>query len=148
MAAGNFKVYGNAALELGKGNFGLSTDTYVMILLTNSYVPAQTTDTLYGDISANELPTGLGYTAGGLVLGSVSLSLLSDIVTFTSAPAIWPAFSATFRYPVIVRRAGISLLPNDLLLCYCDGTGGGSITGGGGTLTIQPNASGLFVISV
>ena len=147
MAAGAFTVYSNAALGMSKGSFNLSTDTYVMILVTNTYTPAANTDHLYSDVSANELTTSGGYTVGGDVLAGVTDTLTTATVTFTCTAPTWAAFTNTFRYAVIIRRAGGSLVAGDLLLCFCDCTGGGSITGGGGTLTITPNASGIFTIT-
>lgn len=148
MAAGSFTVYSNAVLSMSKGSFNLSTDTLVMALITSGYTPAPNTDALWSAVSANEVATGAGYTAGGVVLSSVTDTLSSGTVTFTCAAPTWASFSATFKYGVIVRRAGGSLVPGDLLLSYFDAnSGGGSITGGGGTLTITPNASGIFTLT-
>lgn len=146
MAASAFTAYSNAVLGISKGSFNLSTDTLVMVLLTNSYTPAPNTDTTWTTILANEVATGGGYTAGGVVL-SVTDTLSTATVTFTCTAPTWATFTAVFRYAVIVRRAGGALAGSDLLLCYTDATGGGSITGGGGTLTITPNASGIFTIT-
>lgn len=147
MAAGSFTVYSNACLEIGNGSFDFNVDTYVMTLVTNSYTPSPNTDAQWSAVSANEVSTGSGYTAGGVVLSGVSSTLSGATVTFTCAAPTWLSFSATFRYAVIVRRAGGSLASTDLLLCYVDCSGGGSLTGGGGTLTITPNASGIFTIT-
>ena len=147
MAASAYTVYSNAALEMGNGSFDLNADTYVATLVTNSYTPNANTDAQWSAVSANEVATGGGYTAGGVVLSGVSSTLATATVTFTFTSPTWASFSATFRYIVIVRRAGGSLASSDLLLCYCDATGGGSITGGGGTLTITTNASGAFTIT-
>jgi hypothetical protein len=147
MAAGSFVVYSNAALEMGNGVFDLNADTYIMALLTNSYTPAPNTDATWADVSADEVASGSGYTAGGVVLSGFASTLSTATVTVTCTAPTWATFSATFRYAVIVRRAGGSVASTDKLLCYVDCTGSGSITGGGGTLTITPNASGLFTIT-
>lgn len=147
MAAGAFTVYSNGALNMSKAGFNLATDTLVMTLLTNSYTPAPNTDATWTTISANEVATGGGYTAGGVVLSGVTDTLSTATVTFTCTAPTWATFTAVFRYAVIVRRAGGALAGTDLLLCYCDCSGGGSLTGGGGTLTITPNASGIFTIT-
>ena len=147
MAAGSFTVYSNGALNLSKAAINLATDTLVMVLVTNAYTPAPNTDALWSAVSANEVATGLGYTAGGVVLAGLSDTLTTATVTFTCTAPTWASFSAVFRYAVIVRRAAGALAAGDLLLTYCDCTGGGSLTGGGGTLTITPNASGIFTIT-
>lgn len=148
MAAGAFIVYSNAALEMSKALFNLSSDTLVMVLLSNSYTPAPNTDHLWSDVSPYELATAGGYTAGGVVLSGVTDTLTGATVTFTCTAPTWAAFSATFAYAAIVRRAGGSLVAGDLLVCYFAAvSGGGTVTGGGGTLTITPNASGIFTIT-
>jgi hypothetical protein len=148
MAAGAWTVYSNAALNISKGSFNLSTDNLNIILVTNSYTPAPNTHSTYADVSANELSTAGGYTNGGQTLTGVSDTLATATVTFTSGNPSWASFTAgPFRYGVIVRRAGGSLVSGDLLLCYSDLGGGSSITGAGGTFTVTINASGIFTIT-
>lgn len=148
MAAGAFTVYSNAALGMSKGSFNLSTDTYVMTLINNSYTPNANTDTLWSSVSANELSTAGGYTAGGVALASVTDTLTTATVTFTSASPSWATFTAgPFRYGVIVRRASGSLAAGDLLLCYSDLGGGSTLTGAGGSFTVTISGSGIFTIT-
>ena len=147
MAAGAFTVYSNAMLGMTKGAFNLSADTYVLALLTNSYVPAVATDTTWSTISANEVATGSGYTAGGVVLTGITDTLSGNTVTFTCASPSWASMSATFRYGAIVRRAGGALAGTDLLLSYSDLGGGASITGTGGTFTVTISGAGIFTLT-
>lgn len=145
MAASAFTLYSKSVLALTKGQMNLSADTFIMALINNSYVPAPNTDALWSDVSANELSTASGYTAGGVVLASETDTLTSATVTFTATSPSWASFSAgPFRYGVIARRAGGSLVSGDLLLCYSDLSGGGTITGSGGTYTITLSGSGIF----
>ena len=145
MTAGPFIVYQNAALATARGSFDLSSDNFNMILATNAYVPGAT-DQQYMNVSPFEVSSAGGYATNGMPLTGVSASLVGGLVLFICAPVLWPNFTQTFRYAVIIQRASTTLSPNDLLLCYCDCTGGGSVTGGGGLLTIAPNASGIFEI--
>ncbi len=148
MAAGAWTVFSNAMLGMSKGSFNLSTDTYVIILVTNSWTPAPDTNILYSAVSANELTTAGGYTVGGLVLASETDTLSGGTVTFTAASPAWTTFSAgPFRYGVIVRRASGSLVAGDLLLCYSDLGGGTSITGTGGTFTVTIAGGGIFTLT-
>jgi hypothetical protein len=146
MAAGNWTIYSNAATELGAASLNLSTGTYVLILVTNSYTPAPNTDSTYANVSADEVATGSGYTVGGQVM-SQTWSLSSATSTFTSSNVAWSTFTATGRYGVIVHRAGASLASTDLLVAYSDLGGGSSFTGAGGTFTVAMNASGIFNIT-
>jgi hypothetical protein len=148
MAAGAFTLYSNVQLEMSKAQMNLSSDTFIMALITNTYVPAPNTDALWSAVSANELTTASGYTAGGVVLASVTDTLTAGAVTFTATSPSWASFSAgPFRYGVICRRAGGSLVSGDLLLCYSDLSGGGTITGSGGSYTITISGSGIFQIT-
>lgn len=148
MAAGAFTLYSNAALEMSKGSFNLAADTYIIALITNTYVPAPNTDALWSAVSANELATGSGYTAGGMVLASETDTLTTATVTFTATSPSWSSFSAgPFRYGVICRRAGTSLVAGDLLLCYSDLGGGSTVTGSGGSYTVTISASGIFSLT-
>lgn len=148
MAAGAFTVYSNAALGLSNGSFDLASNTLVMVLLSNSYAPNPNSDSTWANASAYEMPTANGYTQGGVALSGVSNTLTGATVTFTATAPSWSGFSATFKYAAIVRRAGSSLAPTDLLLCYCDcNTSGGTLTGDGGALTITPSASGIFTLT-
>ena len=80
------------------------------------------------------------------VLSAVAGVLAAAEVTATSPS--WSAFSAgPFRYAVITHRAAGALVAGDLLLCYSDLTGGGSISGSGGTYTVTISASGVFQIT-
>ncbi len=147
MAAGAWTLYSNAVLGMTKGSFNLSADTYVLLLVTNSYTPAPNTDTTYANVSANELTTTGGYTVGGVVLASETDTLTAGVVTFTSANPSWASFTAgPFRYGVICRRGGGSLISGDLLLCYSDLGGGSSITGTNTTLTVSMSGSGIFTV--
>lgn len=147
MAVGSFTVYSNAVLNISTAALNLNSGTYVMALITNSYTPAPNTDATWTNVSADEVGTGLGYTAGGVVLGSISCTLSTATVTFTSASGSWSTATFTCRYAVIVNRAGGSLASTDKLVGYVDLTGGGSVTGQGGTFTVAPNASGWFTIT-
>ena len=140
MAAQPFTPYSNAVLELSRGSFDLASDTLAMILATDAYTPSPADDVTYSDVSAFEVPNS------AVTLSGLSDTLTGGTVTFTASPALWEAFTGTFRYAVIVRRDGSSLIPSDLLLCCADCSGGGSITGAGGTLSITPDVSGILTL--
>lgn len=147
MAAGAWTLYSNAVLNITQKTMNLASDTFTLILVTNSYTPAVNTDSTYANVSGNELTTAGGYTVGGVVLASVADTLTGGVVTFTSANPAWASFTAgPFRYGVIVHRAGGSLVSGDLLLCYSDLGGGSSITGTNTTLTVTMSGSGIFTI--
>jgi hypothetical protein len=147
MSAGSFTMYSANVGAIGTLPIKFGSDTFVMILATTGYTPAVNTDSTYANVSAYEVASGGGYTVGGNVLGSQSFTQSTNTWAFTSAAISWSNFTATFRYGVLLRRAGSSLASTDLLIAYSDLGGGSSITGGGGTLTVTPNASGIFAIT-
>lgn len=148
MAAGNFNLYSNAVLSITQGGMNLASDTFIMALLTNSYVPAADTHATWADVSGFELATGNGYTAGGLVLASETDTLTAATVKFTAASPAWTSFSAgPFRYGVIARRSGGSLVAGDKLLCFSDLSGGGTITGAGGGYSVVIGTTGIFTVT-
>ena len=148
MAAAAFLVYTPAVLAMSKGSYNLSTDTYVCTLHTTAYTPAPNTDATWANVSATELATAAGYTAGGVVLAGETDTAAAGVVTFTATSPTWASFSAgPFRFAVITRRAAGALVAGDLLLCSSDLTGSGSITGTGGSFTITISGSGIFQLS-
>lgn len=148
MAAGVWVRYSNFVLGMTKKLFDLSSDTFVLTLVTSSYTPVQNTHTLWSDVSANELGTAGGYTAGGIVLGSMTDTLTTATVTWTCASPKWTTFTAgPFRYGVLVKRASGSLAAGDLLVAYSDLGGGSNITGTGGDYTVTISGSGVLTFA-
>jgi len=58
---------------LWKGQVAGEADTFKIILLEAGFVFDQDAHHAYADVSAYELPTGNGYTAGGITLTGVSI---------------------------------------------------------------------------
>ena len=149
MPAGTFTVYGAAIEGIAKGNIDLDGSTFVAVLVGAGYTPANDTHSTWADVSANELSTGNGYTAGGVALSSVTVNRSGATVTFDAADISWTSSTLTAKYVVVVRRAGASLASGDLLLGYAElETGGaGTVSTTNGTLAVNWNASGLFTIA-
>jgi hypothetical protein len=148
MPAGNVLMYGAALERLVEGGIDLDANTFVCTLHTSGYTPAQGTHGLWSDVSGSQLSTAAGYTAGGVALTSVTSTRSGLVTTFDAADVSWTTATFTAKYAVITMRAGGSLVSGDFLLGYFDlETGGGSVTAGGGTFTIQWNASGIFTFT-
>ena len=148
MPAGAWTVYGLAKEALLEGRIDLDTDNFSIFLATSGYTPSNNADDTYSDVSGSEVAAGSGYTTGGNALVSPTVTHSAGTVTFDAADPTWASATFTAKYAVIARRAGVSLVAGDLLLCYSNlDTGGGSVTGGGGAFTIQLNASGIFTLT-
>jgi hypothetical protein len=122
----------------------LSLTTNKWALFTNSITPNYTTDTAYGvaPYNANEI-SGTGYTAGGAVTASPTLTVSSGIVTYDQADTSWTTSTIT--------NARAALLYSDALagnnaICLVDFAADYSTSAG--TFTIQWNASGVFTIDL
>ena len=57
-----------------KGQIDASSDTFKIILMQSGFTFDPVNHNAYADVSASELPTGSGYTAGGVTLSGASLS--------------------------------------------------------------------------
>lgn len=75
-------------------------DTIKVTLHTSTYTPAQDTDTFQNNL-ANELTTAGGYTAGGVTLGTKTLTLVSPDVVLDAADAAWTTATFTARTAVV-----------------------------------------------
>lgn len=62
-----------------KGQIAALADTFKVILMKSGFVFVNSSQHAYADVSANELPTANGYTAGGITLTDVAIS--EDSVT-------------------------------------------------------------------
>ena len=117
--------------QVNKGVHNWSTHTF-KAMLTNSAPVA--TNTIAANIT--EISAGGGYSAGGLVLDTVTLSEASGTAKVTIADEVFTASGSVgpFRYVVIYNDTPTS--PVDPLVCYFDY--GSSITlASGETFTID-----------
>lgn len=119
------------------------SDTIKASLHNNTYVPNIDTHEVFAD-ATNELTTANGYTAGGVTLGTktVSYNATGNITTFDCADFGWTASGGdlVFRYVVFWRDA-----TDDVLIGYLDHGASGNFTlSNGNTITFQTGANGLF----
>lgn len=123
-----------------------------LALVTNSWVPAPTTDELWAVASANEIANGNGYTTGGIVPPSAALSQTAGVVKFTSSAAVWTASVGSipaWRYGVLYYLGTLNAKVNPLLGYFLGDSAPADVpaTTAGNTLTFTPNASGILTIT-
>jgi hypothetical protein len=94
--AATVNVYPSGLRLLQSGGIDLDTDTLKVSLHTNSYTFQAAHD--YADDLTNEVATGSGYTAGGVTVGSVSLTT----TVANSWATTWAAATA-YTVGVIIR---------------------------------------------
>ena len=130
-------IYNDFLDELHQGNIDLNSDTFVLILLADTYTP-DATDHDLADVSANEVANGSGYTTGGQSL-TVSYDETSGTVTFDADDLVWNSATFTARYALIYDDTHAE----DLLAFLLDFSE--NKTGQGDTFTVRFNASGIYV---
>ena len=88
----------------------LNTDTF-KVLLTNTAPVA--TNTLYSDISANELASGNGYTTGGATVTGTGSTNASGTETVAGSAVTWTSATGSmgpFRYVVLYDSTSNNLV--------------------------------------
>jgi hypothetical protein len=147
MAAGTFTPYSAAVEAIAKALLDLDGSTIVATLHSSSYTPSVNADDTWSDVSATELSTAGGYTAGGQSLASITVTRSGAVVTFDAADVTWSSVTLTAKYLVLTKRAGGSLTGTDLLLGYVELESGGTVSPSGANLVVTWNASGIFTIT-
>lgn len=118
----------------------MSLTTNKVALFTNSITPAYTTDTAYGvsPYNANEV-TGTGYTAGGIVVASPTLTASSGVITFDLADPSWASSTITNARCMLMYA---DALAGNNAISLTDF--GADYSTSNGTLLVTINAAGLW----
>jgi hypothetical protein len=119
--------------DVNVGSIDMNTDTFYVMLTTNSYTPNKKTHTKRSDVT-NEV-VGAGYTAGGqAVTPTVTNDTANDRTDITFADVTWPASTITARFAVVYKRRG-GASSADELVAACDF--GSDISTTAGTFTLD-----------
>ena len=138
------KMYGNAPLKAFSGEINWVSNTIKVSLHTSSYTPDQDNHDYFDDIT-NEI-SGTGYTAGGVTLGSKTITYTpaTNITKLDASDAVWSTATLTCRYAVIYRDTGTP--GTSPVIGYIDfGEDVGSVAG---DFTIQWSSDGIFTFTV
>jgi hypothetical protein len=111
MATSGF-IYEKALPKLFNGSFDLDSHSWKAALLTASHVPDEAADEFWSDISGDEV-SGTNYTAGGVTLSGVSISVSSGVLVWDANDALWNTPNYTFRFVAIYNN---TLANKDLLI--------------------------------
>lgn len=128
---------------------GWPNDT-IDIILMNSTHSFTATNTLKSQISANEIPTGNGYTQGAEVLASVTSANSAGVWTLDAADASWTASGGSIPTSgdctdAVIYDETISV-PLDALMFDID-FGQAESAGTGTDFIVSFNASGICTIT-
>lgn len=124
-----------------------TTDPVRVALTTSAYVPDQDAHEFYSFVT-NELPTANGYTTGGVLLGSrtVTVDTSTNQTRLSAANAVWTATQGnilTARRAVIYKATGSA--GTSPLLGWVDF--GADVSATGDTLTIVWDPTGVLRIT-
>lgn len=98
-------VYTSCIEDNAKGAIDFDTDTFWVMLTTNTYTENKDTHTKRSDIT-NEI-SATGYSAGGKVCTAVvAKDTATDRVTVTFQSVNWTGFTGTARKAVYYKRRG------------------------------------------
>lgn len=151
MPAGTFTIYSKTKDRLSE--LDLSTATVKLALLTSAYTPdaSVTGNSLYADVSANEIVTAgqTGYSAGGIALTALALTAIAGGFKFSSANPVWTAAGGPIpahRYYVMYVLGTLWGRVNPLVGYFLGDTTPADIpaTTVGNTLTVTVPAGGWF----
>lgn len=134
----------NYKLAAISGTIAPSSDTIKAALLTSSHTSNLDTQKFFGDVNANEA-SGTNYTAGGVTLGSKTLTEddTNDRGVFDAADAAWTNVSfASARYLCIYKSTGNNA--TSPIMAILDLGSNQVMTGA--NFTVQFDAAGVFYI--
>lgn len=136
--------YNNYFEELGKGNIDYTSDTFKLMLMTDSYTPDIDTEAFRSDLSGEA--SGTGYTAGGQEVSSVTLTqdntnnrAVLDFANEVFSTVTLGDVDAAILYKDTGNAA------TDALICYIDFTEGSQDVVAN-DFTVTPPADGVLTI--
>lgn len=140
------KLYGSLPAKTFNKEIDLDTDTIKVMLLTSAYTPNQDTHDYLDDVVGNEV-TGTGYTAGGAVLSSktVTYDAGTNTFKFDAADVTWASSSITARYAVVYDDSGASNATKPLIGYFDFVTDRASSNG---DFVVRWGADGIFTVTV
>lgn len=139
------KLYGRFFLAALNKEHDLLDDTIKVMLTTSAYVPDQDVHDYKDDVT-NEV-TGTGYTAGGEILGTKTLTYTAatNKIVFDAADVTWANSTITARNAVVYNATPATDATRGLILYQAET---GDIVSTNGNWSIIWNANGIFEITV
>lgn len=132
-------IYDKAKDKILDGSI-IPTHTFKAVLLSAAHTPGKSTHETLSDVSGDEV-SGVGYTAGGYTLASVSLTRSGAVVKFDAADIAVAALNPSFRYVVVYDDSHAS----DALLALLDP--GELVVPAGAPVDIEFDPDGIFSLT-
>jgi len=135
MASGIYSIFKGGVMS---GQYTLTTDTCKVCLLNTVHAFAAG-NTIYGNISANELAASNGYLAGGTILTSCAV-VNTGVATWDAADVAWTSSTFTAGHAVIYDTS-----TGNSLVCSIDFSGNKAVSAG--TFTLQWSPTGIISLT-
>jgi len=130
---------------LGSASIAVNSQPWTAALLTSAYT-FSAAHNVYADLT-NELTTTGGYTAGGLLIPSLTYVQSSTVSNFGAASAVWTASGsgiAAFRYAAIYLNATLAGVVKPLAFLIDNNGADVPATTAPNTLSLTWNATGVW----
>lgn len=150
MAAGAYIFPNKARFNFANAtNILANSSNFKLALLLSTLTIADSTDEVWADISAHEIPAGNGYTAGGASITGVTLTESAGVVTFTHSTVTWTAsggYIPAWRYGYIYYNGTLNGKLKPLLGHFVANSAPADALATADTkqLVITPHASGVL----
>lgn len=147
MAEGDIVFYNSFKKKLVDNDVDFAADT-IKVTLHTSYTPNIDTHDFWDDVSSTEYGTASGYTAGGVTLGSktVTVDTSNDQADVDAADPSWsslgPLSPNTPSHAIIWKDTGTP--GTSPLICYMEL---GTTATNGSDYALALNAGGLFTVT-
>lgn len=149
MAAGTVTLFSKNKADININD--ILGATVKVALISSAWTPdaSATGNSVFADMSANEVAAGNGYTAGGVSLASMVKTAISGGYKFSSASPAWTAAGGNipaFRYVVMYISGTLWGMTNPVIGYFVGDTTPADIpaTTSGNTLTLNCPAAGWF----
>ena len=136
-------VYNSAKVDIAAGDIVLDSDDLWILLVDNTYTPDADAHNFRDDITGEV--TGTGYTAGGMDLGTVTVTQdnTNNRALADAANPVWNPSTITARGAIIYKKVGTAA--TDRLLMYLDF--GSDVSSTNAAFTVNLNASGFLALA-
>lgn len=140
------KMYGNVVKAAFNKEIDFDSDTIKVALVSSAYTPNQDSHDYWDDVVANEV-SGTGYTSGGAVLASKTLTYdgATNTLKLDAADVTWSSSSITARYAVVYDDTP-STNATKPLIAYFDFTTDRASSGG--DFIVRWSTDGIFTAQV
>jgi hypothetical protein len=135
-------IFNSLGEYMGDGTIDFDTNPFYCALLTDAY-SIDATDTTFAEVSGSEV-SGVGYTAGGKAMSSITWDRATGTTTLDAADTQWTGATFTTRYAVVYQYGTFNSIAN-ALVCLIDFATNQIVSNG--TFTVQWHESGIVAIS-